>query len=104
LTTAGQGIGGSESKEDDMEGRDTICLNWESANLNIYYDLTRMAFEPILLLINVLVAERDANKIQKADMHIAINYFYLKKTALLNKISLETVPVFCNKGRVLKFW
>jgi len=81
-----------------MEGTDTICFNWKCANLNIYYDRTRMAFEPILSLLNVLVAERDSNKIQKADMHIAINEFNSKITSLLNEISLETVLVFCNKG------
>jgi len=52
LTTAKQGIGGSESKENDIEGTDTICFNWKSANFNIYYDRTRMVFEPILSLMN----------------------------------------------------
>jgi len=54
--------------------------------------------------MNVLVAKRDANKIQKADMHIAINKFYSKITALFNVILLETVPIFCNMGGVPKFW
>jgi len=56
-----------------MEGTDKICFNWIRANLNIYFERTRMAFELILSIMNVLVAERDANKFQKANMHIAIN-------------------------------
>jgi len=84
------------------EGKDRIYFDWKRANLSLFYEGTRLAFEPISL--KDLVDKKKDERTQNNDQAI-INNIYSNLVYLLKKISLECVPRFCkDKKAILKFW
>ena len=98
------GNGDTDPIEEGIDGRERVYFDWKKANLNLYYDRTRVAFEPIWTSITALAQNDSKNNIQKDIIHTAINDYYLKITSLLKDISSECIPVFGNKKNSQKFW
>ena len=95
----------NDLQDKELEVNNKIHFNWKKANLNLYYETTRLAFEPLWLSIQNTALQTENTDEALIDAHSEINALYTKIIDTLKKVSLECIPIFRNgKKNVAKFW